>query len=217
MLAASPPENFAELWDQLGNVPLKRIRLFPSPGTATTDDVTRLCHREPKRLCELVDGVLVEKVMGSVESRIAARLIQILANYIDEHDLGILSCPDGPYRVAPDQVRFPDVAFIAYENIPPDADPNAAIPDWIPSLAVEVLSESNTKAEMDRKLQDYFTAGVKIVWYVDPASRTVCIYRSPTDAVIKTEPDELEGEPVLPGLRISIKDWFDRAFKVRRS
>ena len=213
--AISPPETFAEQWERLGNVPLNRIRMFPAPGTATVADVERLCNREPKCLCELVDGVLVEKVMGHVESRLAARLIHILCGYLDDHDLGIVAGADGPHRVLPDQVRFPDVAFIAYGNIPADADANTAVPNWIPSLAVEVISESNTKAEMARKLRDYFDAGVKLVWYVDPPTRTVRVYRSPENFVMKGESDELDGEDVLPGFRVSIRDWFDRALRVR--
>ena len=74
MLAtASPPETLADLLSQLGHVPLNRIRMFPPPGTATVEDVARLCDREPKRLCELVDGVLVEKDMGFEESRLLYR------------------------------------------------------------------------------------------------------------------------------------------------
>ncbi len=211
----SPPETFAELWEQLGNVPLNRIRMFPPPGTATVADVERLCNREPKCLCELIDGVLVEKAMGHVESRLAFRLGHLLAAYLDEHDLGIGATTDGPHRLHSDQVRFPDVTFIAYENIPEDADPNTSVPEWIPSLAVEIISESNTKAEMARKLHDYFDAGVKLVWYVDPPTRSVRVYRSPETFVTKAEHEELDGEDVLPGFRVAIRDWFDRALRVR--
>ena len=210
-----PLETLADLMEQLGNVPLERIRLHPFPGTATVEDVLRLCDREPKRLCELVDGVLVEKVMGHQESRLAARLLQILQNYLDEHDLGIAAGADGPHQILFDQVRFPDVAFIAYDRIPEGADPATPVPDWIPSLAVEVLSAGNTKAEMARKLRDYFEAGVELVWYVDPSDRTVRVYHSPEAVVTLTEADDLDGEQLLPGFRLSIRDWFDRASRIR--
>ncbi len=221
-VSTSPPElssemSFADMWERLGQVPLERIRMFPAPGTATVEDVERLCDREPKRLCELVDGVLVEKPMGHVESRLAFRLGHLLAAYLDEHDLGIAATTDGPHRIFPEQVRFPDVTFIAYENIPADADPYTAVPDWIPTLAVEVISESNTKAEMARKLKDYFEAGVKLVWYVDPPTRTVRVYRSPESFVTKSENEHLDGEDVLPGFRASIREWFERALRVRPS
>ena len=90
-------ETLADLMDRLGNVPLARIRLQPFPGTATVADVARLCDREPECLCELVDGVLVEKVMGHQESRLAVRLAQALQNYLNMHDLGILAGADGPH------------------------------------------------------------------------------------------------------------------------
>jgi Uma2 family endonuclease len=216
----APPETLADLVERLGDVPLNRIRLHPAPGTATVKDVLRLCDREPKRLCELIDGVLVEKAIGHEESRLAARLIQVLANHLDEHDLGIVSGADGPHQILSDQVRFPDVAFIGYERIPAGANPHASVPDWIPSLAVEIISESNTKKEMARKLKDYFEAGVELVgvelvWYVDPPTRTVRVYHSPENAVTLTDADELDGETVLPGFCLAIGDWFDRALRVR--
>jgi Uma2 family endonuclease len=46
------------------------------------------------------------------------------------------------------------------------------IPDLAPDLAVEVLSEGNTKAEMVRKVREYFEAGVRLVWLTDPKKRT---------------------------------------------
>ena len=208
-------ETLADMLERLGNVPLERIRLHPFPGTATVADVIRLCDGEPKHLCELVDGVLVEKVYGHLESRLAARLLQLLQNYLDEHDLGILTGADGPLQILSDQVRFPDVAFIGYDRIPPDSDPSTPVPDWIPTLAVEVLSPSNTKKEMARKLRNYFEAGVELVWYVDPSDRTVRVYHSPEAVVTLTDADDLDGEHILPGFRLSIGDWFDRATRIR--
>ncbi len=211
----APLETLADLMQRLGNVPLDRIRLHPLPGLATVEDVLRLSDREPKCLCELIDGVLVEKVMGHQESRLAALLIWALQDYLNTHDIGILAGADGPVQLHSDQVRFPDVAFVPCDRIPDGADPNAAVPDWIPSLAVEVLSAGNTKAEMSRKLQDYFTAGVNLVWYVDPCDRTVRVYHSPDDVLTLTEADDLDGEQILPGFRLSIRDWFDRAARIR--
>ena len=208
-------ETLADLVERLGDVPLDRIRLRPLPGMATVDDVIRLSECEPKCLCELVDGVLVEKVAGHQESRLAALLIWALQDYLNSHDIGILAGADGPVQILSDQVRSPDVAFVPYDRIPDGADPNAAVSEWIPALAVEVLSASNTKAEMSRKLQDYFTAGVNLVWYIDPSDRTVRVYHSPDDVVALSEADDLDGEQILPGFRFSIREWFDRAHRIR--
>ena len=59
----------ADLLEGAGDIPLDRIRMQPPPGTATEEDVIAIHSRE-KRLCELVDGTLVEKPMGFDESRL---------------------------------------------------------------------------------------------------------------------------------------------------
>src|SRR5438270_5199147 len=110
-------ETFAELHERLGGVPLYRIRCHPAPGTATEADVLIGSNGE-KRLCELVDGVLVEKPMGFYESLVAALLIRILGSFVEEHDLGVVLGADGTLRLMPGLVRLPDVSFIAWEHFP---------------------------------------------------------------------------------------------------
>jgi hypothetical protein len=68
---AKTGETFADLHNRLGEVPLDRIRMKPAPGTATEEDL----RRARKPTCELVDGVLVEKPMGTRESLLAAYII----------------------------------------------------------------------------------------------------------------------------------------------
>jgi len=92
-------------------------RCQPPPGTATEADVLR-SPDGVKRLCELVDGVLVEKAMGFYESILAMVLGQLLLNFIDEHDLGVVTGPDGTIRLVPGLVRIPDVAFFSWSQFP---------------------------------------------------------------------------------------------------
>ena len=63
----------AELLEHLGSVSPSRVRFQPCPGTATVRDVIAI-HLAENRLCELVDGVLVEKAMGFDESIYAVLL-----------------------------------------------------------------------------------------------------------------------------------------------
>jgi hypothetical protein len=60
----------ADLQAHLGGVPAERIRLYPPPGMATEQDVLNI-HDHEDRLCELVDGILVDKVMASFVSLLA--------------------------------------------------------------------------------------------------------------------------------------------------
>jgi Uma2 family endonuclease len=208
------PETLADLHQRLGGVPLERIRCQPPPGTATEVDVLHRPNGE-KCLFELVDGVLVEKAMGLYESVLAMVLGQLLRNFLEQNDLGIVSGEVGLLRLAPGLVRGPDVAFISWQRFPNQRLPAQPVPDVAPDLAVEVLSEGNTEAEMERKLGEYFAAGVSLVWYLEPEPRSVRVYTSPTDVRLLTEEETLEGDPVLPGFRLSIREWFERAERGR--
>jgi Uma2 family endonuclease len=199
----------AELLDQLGGIPPERVLVQPSPGHATERDLIRLRDHED-RLCELVDGVLVEKTMGLYESRVAAILIHFLETFLDTHDLGITCGADGTYRLMPGLVRIPDVTFVSWERLPDRKFPSEPIPDLIPNLAVEVLSVSNTKREIDRKIDEYFRVGVQLVWVIDPPTRTAEVYTAPDQRTELTEKQSLKGGAMLPGFSLSLQRLFDR-------
>lgn len=199
-------ENGAEWLRALGDVPLKRVVFDPWPGTASEADLLRLVERD-KRLCELIDGTLVEKSLGFWEARIAMRLGARLSVFVDENDLGAVSGADTTLRMsATDHVRLPDVAFISKARLPATW---TAVPVVAPDLAVEVLSDGNTRAEMDQKLREYFDSGTRLAWYVDPRDRSVAVYRSAGVApTVLREGETLEGGDVLPGFRLAVSDLF---------
>lgn len=207
--AAAPPDNFAELLERLGHVPLERIRLQPPPGTATEADLLAALEAPRKRLCELIDGVLVEKAMGFRESRLAAILIRMLDLFVTAHNLGLVTAPDGTVRLWAGRVRIPDVAFFSWGRLPGRRLPDEPIPTLAPDLAVEILSRSNTAAEMLRKRQDYFAAGVLLVWEIDPEARTVHVYTAPEPPMaVLTAADTLDGGAVLPGFSLPLNELF---------
>ncbi len=203
-------ETVADLLRQLGDVPAARVRMTPTPGAATEEDVIKIHDREG-RLFELVDGVLVEKGMGYDESKMAALLIIYLGNFILQHDVGDILGADGMMRLFPGLVRIPDVAFVSCARSPSPDRKRGEIPDVVPDLVVEILSKSNTRKEMERKLDEYFEAGVRLVWYVDPEPSTVCVYTARHDFQTLTAEDHLDGGDVLPGFSLAIADWFTRA------
>lgn len=207
-------QTVADLLEQLGDIPPNRVRMHPTPGTATEKDVLEI-HLREKRLCELVEGVLVEKAMGYYESRLAVTLIHLLETFLDQHDLGIVAGADGMMRLAAGLVRIPDVSFVSWDRLPGRKVPRDPIPDLSPDLAVEVLSKSNTEAEMEHKLLDYFTAGARLVWYIDPQNRTTRVYSSPTQSVLLSEENVLDGGDVLPGFKLPLKELFARAERAK--
>jgi Uma2 family endonuclease len=107
----------ADLLEELGGIDPERVGMRPAPGTATEQDVIEIENRE-SRLCELVDGVLVEKVMSFFESRVAAVLSYFLQKYLETHDPGIVVGADGTLKLKPRMMRIPDVSFISWDQLP---------------------------------------------------------------------------------------------------
>jgi Uma2 family endonuclease len=197
-----------DLLRRLGGISPKRVCMTPPPGLATVKDVIHFLQRE-KRKFELVDGTLVEKVMGAKESFIAIDLAFLIKLHFREtEDLGMVLGADGALKFLKGLVRIPDLSFTNWDRIPDRKVPKEPVPNLVPNLAVEVLSEGNTKGEMNRKLKEYLRAGVELVWYIDPEKQTVTVYTSRKDATMLTAKDTLTGGDVLPGFKVPVAQLF---------
>lgn len=200
----------ADLLERLGGVAPARIRFQPAPGTAAEWDVLEIRDRE-KRLYELVKGVLVEKPTGIKESRIAIVIATELELWMRNSRFGFVIGADGPMRLGPDLVRLPDVSVILHGQLPGGKFPMGPVSPVSPALAVEVLSSSNTHAEIDRKLNEYFSAGCLCAWIVDPEAETVRVYDSPAGLITLRNNQAVTAESVLPGFSLTVSDIFERA------
>lgn len=197
----------ADFFLRFGALPIDRIVRDPAPGSATIEDVVRLDDHHD-RLCELFDGTLLEKTVGVYESFLAGQLFTLLNAYVTQNKIGIALPPDGMMQISPNQVRIPDVSFVSWEYLKDSGFPDELVPQMTPTLAVEVISKSNTPQEMDRKLGEYFEAGTQLVWYVYPKDREVKVYTSPKEVTTLSETDTLTGGDLLPGLTINLKVFF---------
>jgi Uma2 family endonuclease len=176
---------------------------------ATERDVIDLNDRG--LLCELIDGVLVEKAVGQYESRLAMWLGYFLLSFLEDHDLGVVHGPDSPHRLALGRIRYPDVAFVSYARLPAGRPTREPIAPWVPDLVAEIISAGNTRQEMADKLAQYFAAGVRLVWYVYPDTRTVEVYTAVDQCAELGEDGVLTGGDVLPGFELPVRDWFAKA------
>jgi Uma2 family endonuclease len=203
-------ETIADLLKQLGGINPARVRLAPPVGRATEKDLIRIMEKTD-RLYELVDGVLVEKDMGFREAGLAMLIGHFLFEFVEVKDLGLIVGADAAMRLMPGLVRLPDVSFVSWDRLPARGEfPDEPVADLAPDLAVEVLSKGNTPKEMDRKRREYFKAGVRLVWCVDPKKRTVEVFSSPQDSRVITEKQILDGGDVLPGFTLPVKRIFAR-------
>ena len=209
MMSGPPPPGFsspAEWLHSLGDVPIERVIFQPLPGMATEADLLRFAERD-KRLCELIDATLVEKPVGFWHSLIGTKLIGRLALHADSTGAGVVFGANAPLRMPScGRIRLPDGAFISAGRAPRLPDP---IPTVAPDIAVEVLSATNTKAEMAQKLREYFESGTRLAWFIDQDTRTVAVYYRPGEPVcVLAETDTLDGDQVLPGFSMPVAELF---------
>lgn len=207
-----PVPTIAELLHDLGDIPLQRVWLIPPPGTATEKDVIE-ANDKYDCLCELVEGTLVEKAMGQRESREAVVLITMLETHAYDGDIGIVYGADGALRIMPNLVSIPDVSLVCWDRLPRRELPTEPIPDLVPNLAAECLSESNTPREMQRKLREYFEAGVDQVWLVDGHAKTFEIFTSPHKSQVLSGKQKVKGGKLLPGLEFTVESFFNRVHR----
>jgi len=180
----------------------------------TVDDLLRV--PEPDLPHELWRGVLhLVTPAISAHGAVAARLLAALGQHVYTHHLGALFTAEAGFILErdPDTLLCPDVAFVASERLPAGGlEPRFL--ELAPDLAVEVLTPSSRPGEMRIKVADYLRLGVRAVWVVDPARRTVCMHSRVArmahraGAVLLAEDDLLDGGEVLPGFRCRIAELF---------
>ncbi len=159
---------------------------------------------------ELVDGRLVERDTGWRSSRIGGEVLWLLTTHCKRHGLGWVAPADASYQCFPDDpsmVRKPDVSYIRRERLREDEEPEGHCP-IAPDLAVEVISPHELYYEVEEKIADYFSAGIPLVWVVNPATRSVRVHRRDGTISDLAETDELTGENVIPGFRCRVSEIF---------
>lgn len=158
---------------------------------------------------ELSAGRLVrEPAPGARHGNLAVRFAGLLHRVGEAEGLGVTFVHTGfALSRDPDTVRVPDVAFVSRERAP-EEDPGDGFWELAPDLVVEIVSPSNSASDIQTKAVEYLEAGIRLLWIVDPATRTVTAYRSRSDIRILREGDVLEAGEVLPGLSLELGELF---------
>jgi Uma2 family endonuclease len=102
----------------------------------------------------------------------------------------------------------PDISFIAKSRLDVTAAEKEKYLRGAPDLVVEVLSPWDRSARLQEKLPDYFSSGARLIWVLDPAEKTVLVYRTPEPDRLLRVTDTLDGEDVLPGFRLPLAELF---------
>lgn len=157
---------------------------------------------------EIVDGEIRERAMPNPEhARIEAKLSAKLTNFVEESNLGVVYS-ECHFELAEKLTRVPDVAFVSFERFPESGESKGSKWQIAPDLAIEIISPTDDYKDVFEKLDEYFVAGVKQVWLVEPERKVLTVYYSQTRTTILTENDELICEAVLPGFWLRLKEIF---------
>lgn len=178
-----------------------------TPTLLTPDDLLAMPDGDGY---ELLDGIPVEKNVGAQSDEIALGIGSFLRDFVLTHKLGRVFGSQTGYRCFPNRpirVRRPDVSVVLHGRLPNGVVPEGDI-SIPPDLAVEVISPNDTFEEIEEKVADYFSAGVKLVWIVSPKSRTVLVRRPDNTAAVVPESGELVGESVIPGFACKVANLF---------
>ncbi|MCY4071531.1 MAG: Uma2 family endonuclease [Chloroflexi bacterium] len=180
----------------------------------TIDDVWQL-ECQPMNMAEkyyLIDGELCTKMAPNhVHGSIASEIARLMGNHVVERELGRVTIEVG-YHPAGDRrtVLLPDVAFESWARAARTPLPTYA--PYMPDLAVEVVSASQTLAQTRRKAAVYLRHGTLIVWLIDPERNTAESWTSADDGAARSESIDLDGElgggAALPGFRLPLRRLF---------
>jgi len=163
-----------------------------------------------KHGCELVRGRIIRYMpTGILHGIVSAKIAQFLGGFVTEKRLGVVLGAETGFYIfqTPDTVRAPDASFIGNEKLAKYGISEKFFPD-APDLAVEIVSPSDKKKDIEDKIKDYLTAGVHLAWVIYPQNRIAAVYRQSNIVSILREDDELDGENILPGFHLSLMELF---------
>lgn len=170
----------------------------------TADELARVAADGP---VELVEGEIREMSPAGFEHGRIAMLVGIsLGTWVRSNGLGEVTAAETGFilRRDPDTVRAPDIGFVRRERLVQTSGFFPGAPD----LAIEVISPGDTYSEVEEKVSDWLRSGVKMVVIVDPAKKSASVHRSMTETRRLTIDGVIDGEDVVPGWRLEMRELF---------
>jgi Uma2 family endonuclease len=174
----------------------------------TAEDLEEMAPEEVRY--ELIRGELQRMApAGGEHGEVTFEIGRLTGNHVAAHGLGRVYSADTGFLLSrnPDTVLAPDVAFVRADRLPPQAERRGFMP-VVPDLVVEVVSPSDRPGYVEDKVAIYLGAGVPLIWVFDPWQRRVRVHRPGQPMRELTIDDTLDGEDVLPGFRLAIRDVF---------
>ena len=183
-------------------------------GAAAVGD-DEIIDDDTRPIFEIVDGEKVYEAMSAYAQQVGSRIDRRLGIYVEDAGLGIvvseiyIACFPWTRREGrPDDKRRPDVAYWPSESYPSGRLPERGVAREVPAMCVEVLSPNDVALDLERKIADYFRAGVRLVWVVNPEARRIRTQQPDGTAHVYGPGDTITAAPVLPEFRHPVADLF---------
>jgi Uma2 family endonuclease len=158
---------------------------------------------------ELVNGALVDMGNSGMEhGNIGAYLCGLIEFHARAQKLGVTCDSSTAFAFKSGNKRSPDISFISKSRLTGLKRLPKGYFQGSPDLAVEILSPNNTVEEIHDKIVEYFENGTRLVWVIHPDEKFVLVYHSPEpDQFLRLE-ENLDGEDVIPGFFLPVKELF---------
>ena len=172
----------------------------------TAEEFDNYPFEEDKRY-ELDEGELIETTKPPyIYNHVLLDLLMDLALYFRASPVGEVLISENVYALSPSTRRSPDLAVILGDRR--EELLNSTVITIVSEIAAEVLSYIDTPRMILRKLGQYFTAGVKEVWLIDPETRTVNVLTGPTLPGRELTDGDVLTSALLPGFSLTIQALF---------
>ena len=186
--------------------------VVPLPRRAVIADLFKVEHR-----AELIGGKIVLVAgTGDLPGVVALNVAVGLRTYAKARRVGVAYADNIIYALRPPlpgnerETFLPDASYYTGPRPVNRMDPLTGTPD----LAVEVRSKGDygraAERDMADKRHDYFRAGTRVVWDVDPVAETVAVYRkdAPEQPTVYRRGEMAEAEPAAPGWTMAVDEVF---------
>ena len=163
---------------------------------------------DPGHRYELIDGELSDMDGAPPRGRMTGHIYMLIFGHVSQADLPLGVGVTTGFAMSQHTLRFPDVHVTTWERMAAYDEAAGGWPHFAPDVAIEVVSPSNTPAELARKAREYFANGTRAMWIADPRPRTVTIRRPEVAEQVFEVGDILSGEPDIPGFSCAVSEIF---------
>ena len=179
-----------------------------------TETTNRICtasefaSRRGWELYELVEGELVAYHCGAEASEVCGSLVSALHAGAGRRVWVFSSGTSYCFPTRPRTVRRPWVSVVSRNRLRREDIPSVAHLTLPPDVIAEVVTPWHAYEDVEAKVREYRSAGVKLIWVISPRSRTVLIRRLDGSCAEVGEAGTLSGEGVLPGFACPVAGLF---------